>query len=780
MYQSTLRFKVLSVGLLLAAIFTVVVGVKTVDAASLTSSQISAIISLLQSFGAEQSVINNVNSALTGSSPVSSSTTEPTSTCYVFSYNLKWGSRDSATSGEVSRLQKFLISQGYDVSVTGYFGTDTYRVLAKYQKAVGISPADGYFGPVTRAYVNGLNIGCSTQPSATITSPLETTSLTPTIYGTATGVSQVGVVLAGAYGDKVYGSGLIPVVNGKWSVTVSPALTVGQYFVYVFDVNNNKLTESQRLTINPVTPPSITVLSPNGGESWQKGTIQTIKWQDNITYPPCPTVPLCNAPAVVRSYDIKLAPYYPPCIVGVPCSAYPYNAPYTIAKSVAGLSYNWNVGVVFLSDDLLSKVSDGSYTVQVCRSGTDTCDYSNSYFKIASVSQDRNKIDLSSIFPYQSTPSCPTPEYVRAYTIPAFSYPVKIVAETNIHVDDYITINGESAWPVGINSDLPCGRPRLTSNGDQFPGYQLGQAIPAGTPITIKLIDTIGLESKANGILDIVRTTMPPTLPNPNAPTITISHPVASLVPGGQLTLQWSTTNTPSSTNVDVYLVGNNYSKKLGTGPNVGNLTVTIPSSATSGSNPYTLMAVIYVNGQSFTDMVGNLIVNSPEIPSITVLSPNGGEVLTSNVSTTIIWKSSNIAGFKVELNLHNIYNGQDSLFKTIAFDLSDTGSYIYKVDPSIPSGKYKISASLIDSNRKTFAADISDNYFTIASPIICQFPAPPVGCQYENINYSTCTYNLVCPAQTSTSTSVVTTQTQSQVASVIQAIQNLIQVFSK
>jgi peptidoglycan hydrolase-like protein with peptidoglycan-binding domain len=42
-------------------------------------------------------------------------------------------------------------SLGYE---TQYFGRNTQMALAKFQKSVGIAPAVGFFGPITRAYVN--------------------------------------------------------------------------------------------------------------------------------------------------------------------------------------------------------------------------------------------------------------------------------------------------------------------------------------------------------------------------------------------------------------------------------------------------------------------------------------------------------------------------------------------------------------------------------------------------------------------------------------------------
>jgi len=81
-----------------------------------------------------------------------------------------------------------------------------------------------------------------TEPTAEILTSSQITATSPYIMGTASGVNQVGLSLISESGDKVYGSGLIPVVNDGWSVTVTPALSLGNYTIYVYDANNNELT----------------------------------------------------------------------------------------------------------------------------------------------------------------------------------------------------------------------------------------------------------------------------------------------------------------------------------------------------------------------------------------------------------------------------------------------------------------------------------------------------------------------------------------------------------
>jgi len=78
--------------------------------------------------------------------------TTPSASCTIAS-NLTVGSRGA----EVSCLQEYLIGKGYLTVVsspTGYFGTATRSGVAQWQAVAAISPAAGYFGPISRAAFN--------------------------------------------------------------------------------------------------------------------------------------------------------------------------------------------------------------------------------------------------------------------------------------------------------------------------------------------------------------------------------------------------------------------------------------------------------------------------------------------------------------------------------------------------------------------------------------------------------------------------------------------------
>ncbi len=108
--------------------------------------------------------ITNLPIIPTVSAPVTPSTTPPVTSSSSFtpilinSHDLKFGQTDTS----ILALQQFLNSYGFIVAKTGagsphhetnYFGSATHTALIKFQKAHGITPASGYFGPITRKYI---------------------------------------------------------------------------------------------------------------------------------------------------------------------------------------------------------------------------------------------------------------------------------------------------------------------------------------------------------------------------------------------------------------------------------------------------------------------------------------------------------------------------------------------------------------------------------------------------------------------------------------------------
>ncbi len=110
----------------------------------LSPVQISSILSLLISFGADATTIASVQAALRGAVGTSTPTTR-----FSFTHNLSLHD----TGADVKTLQQYLNTHGFTVSEQGgetsYFGIKTYTALLRFQKSQGL-PVTGYFGPQTR------------------------------------------------------------------------------------------------------------------------------------------------------------------------------------------------------------------------------------------------------------------------------------------------------------------------------------------------------------------------------------------------------------------------------------------------------------------------------------------------------------------------------------------------------------------------------------------------------------------------------------------------------
>ena len=126
----------------------------------------------LQTFNDQQTCLNTVaTQQIASSTPISVnvssvvSNTTPLSSNSGFDKQVKEITTSLVQGGRgnnVMVLQQFLISQNIGssaqalakVGATAYFGALTRAALAEFQAKVGISPALGNFGPITRAYLS--------------------------------------------------------------------------------------------------------------------------------------------------------------------------------------------------------------------------------------------------------------------------------------------------------------------------------------------------------------------------------------------------------------------------------------------------------------------------------------------------------------------------------------------------------------------------------------------------------------------------------------------------
>lgn len=224
------------------------------NAAGLTSNQVDSILSLLQSFGADQATINNVQAALTGQPVTTTPATTGGSTAmasYTFSHDLTVGSRGA----DVTALQQFLVAKGDLVMPTGvaygYFGSLTKDALAKFQAANNISPAAGYFGPITMKAVNAME-GSMTSGSTSGSTTGGTVVSGVMSVALASDSPAAGTVVSGQaaadFTNFVFSNGTAaPVTVTSLTVTrigVSSDNTLTNVYLYV---GNNRVTDGTSL-----------------------------------------------------------------------------------------------------------------------------------------------------------------------------------------------------------------------------------------------------------------------------------------------------------------------------------------------------------------------------------------------------------------------------------------------------------------------------------------------------------------------------------------------------
>ena len=199
------------------------------------------------------------------------------------------------------------------------------------------------------------------------------TITTPSLPSAAVGKSYSAQISAtGGSSDYYWTAGILPpglslfasvCVTSPCKAPAEISGTPTKAGTYTFDINvvsgTEKATKTFTLIVNPSsTQPSITVLSPNGGEVWQKGVTQIIRWK---------------APSTVSYVNIDLYPYAPPGSL----------APTILYHLGTTLNGDGTFGWVAGRDINGNFVPEGKYIVRVSDINSNSFDNSNAPFSIA-------------------------------------------------------------------------------------------------------------------------------------------------------------------------------------------------------------------------------------------------------------------------------------------------------------------------------------------------------------------------------------------------------------
>jgi len=358
------------------------------------------------------------------------------STCVTIKNNLRFRMTDAQTGGDVSDLQDFLQANGYlKVSPSGYMGLLTVKGVRAFQSDNGISPT-GYVGPLTRAKIQTVSCGGNnTSPtpsnqngttdhqfrtvpgcasgaifSSTTGARCQSTANSnssnvsqsqnkqaATITGIQSASNPMGTVDAN-HKASIYGTGLSGTltikIGNQEPQTVTTTGTSDTYAEFIVPqrsqasvasvtVTNSSGVASNYYQINinpdninsttPSTKPYITILSPNGGESYNTGAQVPVKFITNLTDQ--------QTRGMVFQLYKKTSDSFGKMYVQSITSNW-----------LGGSPYNWTIP---------TSLESGSYYIytaaQGSREGIDPIDFSDNYFTINNQSGNANTTTQPSI-----------------------------------------------------------------------------------------------------------------------------------------------------------------------------------------------------------------------------------------------------------------------------------------------------------------------------------------------------------------------------------------------
>ncbi len=268
--------------------------------------------------------------------------------CVNLKYNLSHRSRDARTNDEVSLLQDFLISEGYlSSNPTGFFGLMTVSAVKKFQSAVGIgsagTPGYGNIGPKSRAKIKAMT--CGGETTTTIPTAGQTTTTVKTPAASSCDNINDTIGRAVCYSKAVTPTISTPIVSGCTSGAVYSS-TTGQKCIASGGDNTGVI-------------PTVSVLSPNGGESLISGQAYLIKWEGKST----------------GKYSINIE------------KENGFGAGGVTSSLVSGNQHNWIVGNVYTPSDrggIWSALGPGKYKVHIneVSTGMGYSDQSDAVFTI--------------------------------------------------------------------------------------------------------------------------------------------------------------------------------------------------------------------------------------------------------------------------------------------------------------------------------------------------------------------------------------------------------------
>ncbi|MEJ2195954.1 MAG: Ser-Thr-rich GPI-anchored membrane family protein [Ignavibacteriaceae bacterium] len=480
----------------------------------------------------------------------------------------------------------------------------------------------------------------------------------------------------------------------------------------IFDFSDNTFT---------IINNNITVLTPNGGENWLIGSSHTITWTDDIS-------------GEVKIELLKSDTLYSKIAISVPSSG-SYN--WNFAGAAPGQDYK--IKITSIDQPALFDLSDNDFSLfsgditVVTPNGSESwlANSSQTIFWSDNIDGDVT-IDLYKSDTLHSIISGPTSsDGARDWTLPfdiesGDDYKVKITSVDNPAIFDFsdanftiegfeITItspNGGEVWYVGQDynitwTDNLTGSieihllkngvfdsvidPSDPSDGIKTWSIPAGQETGSDYSIRIASTDNSNIVDTSDARFTLAQFIV---MESPNGGE--------SWQSGSTQTITWND-NLVGNVKLELYRNGVKHSDIITSAPSDGAYTWVIPAS-TIADTTYKVKIISAEDTTVFDYSNNNFEIFSG---SITVDSPNGGEIWQAGTTYSITWSSDITENVKLEL-----YKG-GSLHTTIDPSTNNDGQFNWDNMPfTIESGSdYQIKITST-SNPATF--DFSDGNFTI------------------------------------------------------------------
>lgn len=550
--------------------------------------------------------------------------------------------------------------------------------------------------------------------------------------------------------------------------------------------NNNSLEKTLTFgtltTTATTTVASIKVISPNGGEQLQKGQEIQIKFEYNGIDAFKPELYASSYCAIHRSFSpiaVTNSPMSYSVILPTDCALGYYKLRlygYKNNQLITQDDSDANVELVSSATPNLALKLNSAVSTQVIKGSKNQVLFkadiwANNYedIKISSLYIDEFKYDINPIYKnyqilYTSLSNLKLNEVNLDGTLALLSNTYSRPDNTyDLFTNFSLTIPQGGKKTIAVTADIPS---ETTST------YYYMRAL---TSYYSSPIDAKGVTSGKQATFDQMYITGP-NIYLANVSTNTQSVNITS--PNGGETWQigqtypinWTTTGYSADTMMQISLWDTRYGYDtvIAKTANTGSYNFTVPSSLTSGSSlggsTYKIRVQVYSSAfqegitTDSSNSTFNIVAANNTTPSITVLSPNGGEVWEIGKTYSIKWNAlgfSNADSVTIDIYKGN-YNAEVLSFRNI---LPGQGYYPVVIDPIIEnnfwqSGRndYWIQVLLIDSGNNILAKSKSNTFSVTTKDDLAKFikvTSPNGGEKWEtgktyNITWSSKGYDKV------------------------------------